>query len=319
MPETLRHLSLQKTAQSLSWEIILVDNASTDDTKAVAKNEWTEQDKSSVPLKIIDQPIQGLSFARAKGIEASAYDILIFCDDDNWLESNYIQDAYSLVNSDLRIGALGGTGIAVSDSVLPNWFDKYKYSFACYAQGECDGELTNPKATLYGAGLVVRREVLIELNKKKFKPLLTDRIKTKLVSGGDTELCYAIRLIGYKLSFSERLKFFHYLPEDRLTENYLQRLNKSLAYCSASLIIYRYVLLGKEVTRLLWWKDISYQLIMLCNSFVRLLTRANPAFEKRLDFDFSINTLKGIVHQFGTYRSRYNQLLKLKLDGKDIL
>src|SRR5258708_22362717 len=150
--ETLLHLSLQKTSESLLWEIVLVDNASTDNTKEVARRNWKEYGKSSVPLKIIDQPIQGLSFARAKGIEVSAYDILIFCDDDNWLESNYVQNAFSLVNSDLHIGALGGTGMAVNDSDLPTWFDKYKYSFACYAQGESDGELTNPTAALYGAG-----------------------------------------------------------------------------------------------------------------------------------------------------------------------
>ncbi len=312
LPQTLRYLSRQKTNENLSWEIVLVDNASTDNTTEVAMKLWRDFNKNTIRFVLTNQPIQGLSFARAKGIEVSTYDTLIFCDDDNWLEPNYVQDAYSIMKSDPRIGALGGTGMPVSDSALPIWFDKYKYSFACYAQGDSEGELKNATAALFGAGLTVKREVFVKLEKKKFNPILTDRIKTALASGGDTELCYAIRLIGYKLFFSERLKFSHYLPAARLTLVYLKRLNKSLAYCSRRLIIYHYVLAGKEVTALVWWKDIWNQLIQFSGSLFRFFLLINPFFDRQMDLDFSINTLKGILIQFGTYRSRYIQLVKLQ-------
>jgi len=310
--ETLKYLFYQSTPDSVKWEIVLVDNASTDSTKVTASKLWRELGRSDVRLKVVDQPVQGLSFARSKGIDSAGYSIIIFCDDDNWPESNYVSDAFSILNADPQLGALGGTGIAVSDSSLPDWFEQYRACYACYAQGDSDGVLAGVSASLYGAGMVIRREALAKLNEKKFKPLLTDRVSGKLTSGGDTELSYAIRLIGYKLGFSKKLKFYHFLPSTRLTEKYLYRLNESLAYCSGSLIMYKYVLMGKEVNRFVWLKDAAYQLFLFCNSLKRFLTFTNTAFERKLDLAFSFNSMKSIFSQFGVYRLRYKEILKLK-------
>ena len=136
--ETLRYLALQKT--EVVCEIILVDNASTDNTKEVAVKCWSEFGCTAIPLKIVDQPVQGLLFAREKGIDSSKYNVLIFCDDDNWLEQSYVQNAYDILENHPHIGAVGGTGTPVADGPLPDWFDLYKGCFACYPQGEADGE-----------------------------------------------------------------------------------------------------------------------------------------------------------------------------------
>ncbi len=310
--ETLRHLSLQKTPGDLAWEIVLVDNASTDNTRELASKLWRELGRSDIKLKIVNQPMQGLSFARTKGIAISRYNTIIFCDDDNWLQSNYLLDAYSILNSNPQIGAMGGTGIAVSDGTLPDWFEKYKFCFACYPQGKAEGALSEVFSSLYGAGLVIRREALMKLSSKKFEPSLPDRLATNLSSGGDTELCYAIRLAGFKLWFSEKLKFHHYLSSDRLSEKYLFRINESLAYSKSNLIIYDYVLIGKEVTRFVWLKDIIYQLILLCNSSIRFLNVMNPSFERRMNLAFSFYSMIGILNQCGKYRLRYKEILRLK-------
>jgi hypothetical protein len=42
-------------------------------------------------------------------------------------------------------------------------------------------------------------------------------------SGGDDELCYALRLLGYKIWYDERLYFKHFIPKDRLTWDYVKR------------------------------------------------------------------------------------------------
>lgn len=314
LPRTLEHIAKQVTSPGLDWEVIVVDNGSIDNTEETALHVWHQLRRDDVKFTVVNQPLKGLSFARARGIAVSTYDVLIFCDDDNWLAGNYIQEAYSIVNDHREIGALGGAGAAVSDAALPVWFHRYKHSFACYAQGDSDGELHNPTASLYGAGLVVRREVLDALTRRNFTPLLTDRVGDRLSSGGDTELCYAIRLLGYKLWFSSSLQFAHYIPAPRLTDKYLFSLNKSLAYCSASLIVYKYILMGKEVGPLTWWKDISYQLFLFGASVRRCLILSDPIFNRKLDIGFSYNSMKGFFHHFGKYHLHYNKIMKLK-DG----
>jgi glycosyltransferase involved in cell wall biosynthesis len=311
LPRTLQHLADQKLSDDFNWEIIVVDNASTDQTKEVAAASWKSTGKRQERLKIVGQPVQGLSFARAKGVEASQFDIILFCDDDNWLDSNYVLNARNILQSDPTIGALGGVGTAVADVELPVWFEKYKGCYACYPQNDRDGEMKGSGAFLYGAGMVVRRECLSALSLKGFTPLLPDRIGTKLTSGGDAELSYAIRLTGYKLWYSSELKFSHYLPSVRLSIDYLHRLISSMSYCSGMLICYNYALEGKTMNRFVWIKDVSYQIMFFLRGLVRRWLTTSP-IDGKLDIAFSYNRMLSIFHQAGSYRSRYSDIMKLK-------
>jgi len=311
---TLDHLARQQTSGAWPWEVIVVNNASTDDTSHVAISTWHQLGRADILLKVVDQPRPGLSFARAKGVEEAGYDVLIFCDDDNWLESSYVQTAFDLLEAHPEVGALGGQGQARADVPLPAWFEQYKGCYACYPQGDSDGELRSTFSFLYGAGLVVRNEALSRLAAKGFHPILPDRIADKLTSGGDTELSYAIRLVGYKLWYSEKLNFYHYLPSNRLTEQYLLRIMSSMSYCSGLLIIYNYLLQGKRVGTFTWFKDANYQLLFFLRALLRYPFRHTSTLEKKQDLAFAANRMRSIFGQAGTYQARYNQILKLS-DG----
>ena len=50
------------------------------------------------------------------------------------------------------------------------------------------------------------------------------RVGNKLSSAEDTELTYALVLMGYKLYYSHELTFYHYLPKERLSLTYLKKL-----------------------------------------------------------------------------------------------
>ncbi|MFZ4402312.1 MAG: glycosyltransferase family 2 protein, partial [Bacteroidales bacterium] len=113
LPETLRHLAMQEVASDIPWEVIVVNNASTDDTSVVATKEWGKH-LCNTAFKVIDQPIQGLSAARKMGVEQAIYKYIIFCDDDNWLAPNYVQLAFEIMNDDPEIGVLGGQTEVVS-------------------------------------------------------------------------------------------------------------------------------------------------------------------------------------------------------------
>lgn len=155
LPDTLFHLSQQKIPKNIEVEIIIVDNNSTDQTTGIAQEIWAKL-HDPLPLKIIAQPIPGLAHAREKGIEEAAYEFIVLCDDDNWLEENYLTLAYRILTKNRGIGILGGQSEAVSDIPLPYWFSTYQAGYAVGVQNLESGDITS-RGYVWGAGMVLRK------------------------------------------------------------------------------------------------------------------------------------------------------------------
>ena len=235
--DTLLHIAKQKIANNVNWEVIVINNNSTDLTSETALKAWNET-QSTIAFKIIDEPKPGLSFARKRGTIESKGHYIIFCDDDNWLEENYIQKAYEITQKDPKIGMLGGIGEAYIKGSRPEWFEKVKEAYAVGAQNAVEGDITSTKGFVYGAGAVVKRELLVTLDQIGFKHVLTDRIGKKMVSGGDNEMGYAIVLLGYKIYYSPELKFQHFIPNNRLTLQYLKKFRIGQTYTATAVKTY---------------------------------------------------------------------------------
>ncbi|MHA4807433.1 glycosyltransferase [Flavitalea flava] len=219
--ETLEALAKQECEPALTWEIILVDNASTDQTSVFSLSVWEGLD-TGIPLRIVYEELQGLKNARNRGIREASYPILLFCDDDNWLFPDYIQRVTDILSCDPALAACGGKGLPVFETTQPVWFNDYAEAFALGSQliNEEKGRVLN----LYGAGLAVRKQYVDELQAVGFEPVLQGRVGSTLSSSEDVELSYAFVLRGYRLHYSDELQFFHYLPKGRLTLDYLERL-----------------------------------------------------------------------------------------------
>src|ERR1700749_4875751 len=128
---TLTHLAQQVVPDDFSWEVILIDNASTDNTAETALSIWNQLQHNHVDLRIINEPTPGQVFARKKGVSESKYDCIVFCDDDNWFDKNYVYTAYCRMESDPSIGVAGGQNFPVSDvDAYPLWFEEHKDKYA---------------------------------------------------------------------------------------------------------------------------------------------------------------------------------------------
>jgi glycosyltransferase involved in cell wall biosynthesis len=234
--ETLKHLAAQKTG--VPWEIILVDNASTDNTQKIAEQIWDEVGNKEIPFRTFFQPIPGKSHAQDMGYGKATYEYILIVDDDNWLCDTYVQTAYEIMEEHPGIGGLGGWCEAVFEAEKPAWFDLFAHNFAVSRQGEESGDITGKKGCLYGAGMVIRKSHWLELKEKGFAHQLTCRKGNSLSSGGDTEYSYALRLQGYKIWFDERLYFKHFMPAARMDFNYLKRLRKAMSESEFALLAY---------------------------------------------------------------------------------
>ena len=221
LKETLLHLSRQRVSKNILWEIVVVDNNSTDDTANFANEILTNLGITNYKIAFEHEP--GLSYARACGIKHSTFDLILFCDDDNWLDENYLSTAAAFMQSNSAIGVIAGMNEGVLETEAPMWWKEKSSGYAVGKQGEVSGDISYRKY-VWGAGMVIRKNILETLKKTGFQSLLSDRMGNSLSSGGDSEICRWALLMGYKLWYSEELKLKHFISKERLTDDYLKRL-----------------------------------------------------------------------------------------------
>jgi glycosyltransferase involved in cell wall biosynthesis len=227
LPVTLKHIAALKVPANHACELLIINNASTDDTKNVAMREWARYN-CDIQFRIMEESELGLSYARRKGFSEARYDYIICCDDDNWLDEDYLMKAKSVFDNNDNIGVLGGNGELYSEGKHPEWV-YYTKGFAVGSQEKSSGPVINKR--VYGAGAVIYKPAYDELINAGFRNLLTDRMGNSLTSGGDYEICSAIALAGYEIWYEEDLRFKHYFPAERLSLAYYQKLMRESVSC----------------------------------------------------------------------------------------
>jgi glycosyltransferase involved in cell wall biosynthesis len=219
---TLRHLRAQE-AGNRQWEVLLVDNASTDGSSELALSLWQN---GPAPLRVVREPKLGLNNARERGLAASRYEFLGFVDDDNWVEADWVSTAYDVLSADSQLGAVGSICEPVYETPAPKWFQHFQKSFAILTDSDVQ-QIAQPPDFVNGAGLCIRRVAWERLIENGFRFQLTDRVGKRLSGGGDIELTLALRLAGWKLHIEQRLRLQHFMPSQRLQWPYLRKLMRN--------------------------------------------------------------------------------------------
>lgn len=222
LPKTLEHLAQQKVSVDLSYEVIVVDNASTDNTAEFAMSYWGTLN-TNVPLRVVREETPGLIYARICGVKAAKNELLIFCDDDNWLREDYVQNAVDIMNTDTTIGALGGQSVLASGIEAPDWWEEHQGNYAVGKQLPETGN-ANKRGFVYGAGLVTRKSLAAKIFDPEFPLLLTGRKGDQCLSGEDWEYCQRTLLLGYNIYYNDALFYWHDVAAKRLTIEKLQEL-----------------------------------------------------------------------------------------------
>ncbi len=236
LPETIKHIAAQRVPVHIPWELLIIDNGCTDDTALVARKEW-QKHRVDTYLRIVKESTLGLSYARARGFAEARYEYMVMCDDDNWLDENYVATVYQILSENANIGAVGGFGKLAYEIEPPS--AELSYIFAAGPQAPRTGKVVENK--VFGAGCAVRHSAYQKLIGSGFKSLLTDRKGAELSSGGDYELCLAIAILGYDIWYDERLRFVHYITRERLTWAYFLRYAYESSRCFNVITSYKLV------------------------------------------------------------------------------
>jgi glycosyltransferase involved in cell wall biosynthesis len=265
---TLEHLAAQNL-NSLSCEIIVVDNNCVDNTIEVVESTWTECG-NHIPLSICKEQVPGLFHARKRGVSKAKGELIVFCDDDNWLDSMYLQNAFDNFQNNAKIGIMAGSNECIVEKEVPDWFKVIESTYAIGNQNKSSQAVDS----VWGAGMVVRKSIFEKVHNENFKPLNIGRTGKKLIGGEDIEFCLLVKKMGYEIWHFSNLKLKHFIPSNRITFDYAKRLFKAQGYSQITLDLY---LIEREIQimfgfRKSWLYSIYTEIRQLLNEYFVLLT-----------------------------------------------
>jgi glycosyltransferase involved in cell wall biosynthesis len=233
---TLEAIARQNIGKFENIEILLIDNASCDNTVELVQKYW-ENLSASIPLKIISEPRPGKANALITGYNEALYELMLLCDDDNWLQPDYLKTVIEIFNQHPDIGLLGGYGKAFFETgEKPEWFDKWENCYVCGKHHRQNGFLANRDYRIWGAGSVITKTVWNFIISNGFS--FHNSTKGGKAIAEDAELSMAISFTGYKLYFDDRLRFTHDLRGGRITWKNLIAQQAANGKCNTILCMY---------------------------------------------------------------------------------
>ena len=311
LPDTLLHLSRQKVPADLQWETVVVDNASTDETMAAAQR--FAEHHPGLNIRIVREMELGQTYARLRGLREMRGNIVLFVDDDNWLDSEYVAMVADTFLTHPEISALGGMSAAVFEQSPPAWMSRHQRWYAVSGFPESSDELTEVEF-LWGAGTAFRRCALDEAVSKPLR--ITGRRGTALQAGDDNELCCRLRAQGKRLFCHSGLRFQHYLPQQRVQWDYLRRLHRAAGEISVLLDAYRFSSpdSNQEAKRAPAWLLRSWhaQMLNVCLKLLRhpvALWRSSRSAMEDDDVVLYIDRYKGRLAALKRHRTDYGQIV----------
>ena len=210
----IESIAAQTLPQSLGWEILVVDNNSTDETRQLVES---IQRRYPERIRYIFEPKQGLSNARNTGIREARGEILVFLDDDEIASSGWVENLTANLHSGEWAGA-GGRVLPPSSFSPPRWLSALNSSLAgplaVFDPALEAGQLTEPP---FGANMAFRREVF-----DKYGGFRTDlgRAGRNMISNEDTEFGRRLIGVGLRLRYEPSALTYHPVEESRLHPSY---------------------------------------------------------------------------------------------------
>ena len=217
--DALRNQALPKER----WELLLIDNASQSPLAEAWDLSWHPYGKHILESEL------GLSAARLRGMKESTSDLLVFVDDDNVLDHDYLEKALTIKCDWPLLGAWGsGSIVPEFERQPPEHLNKFISYLALRNNKEplWSNVVTCTEALPVGAGLCVRANVATAYCRLFEQSTLRIQGRKGKSLGGheDYEICFVACKIGYGRGVFPELKLTHLIPKERVSDSYFVRL-----------------------------------------------------------------------------------------------
>jgi len=222
LERTLRSLQAQSLDRS-RWELLFIDNASDSPLSREWDLSWHPHARHLVEVEL------GLSAARLRGMREANCELLLFVDDDNVLDTDYLSEAVKIAH-ELPLLGVWGSGVIAPEFEREPAEDLKQYLFYLALRETTVARWSNVfpclNATPWGAGLCLRKVVAVNYCRiwDESHIRLSDRVGRSLMSAGDMEIACVACNMGMGMGVFPVLRLTHLIPKERVTADYLVRL-----------------------------------------------------------------------------------------------
>lgn len=275
--EALESLANQ-TAPKRHFEIIIVDNNSTDNTPSVCKNFIKKH--PDLDAKYVVETNQGLSFGRNRGIAEAKYEIISYIDDDAYAKPDFIELIFNYFNKHPNTAGIGGKVTPRYETAEPVWMNKYLYGLVAKADlGNKTRKFKNKEYPV-GCNMTYRKDILLQAG--GFNNNLRWRADDKYINS-------KVKEITTEIVYLPELEVEHSIDDYRTSDENFKKICLEFGIGERGRIY--------EEGTLAFFKKIAEYLFKLAGSFVLLLLfYAKGEFAKgNYTFNYRWLALRGLL------------------------
>jgi glycosyltransferase involved in cell wall biosynthesis len=244
------------------YEVIVVDNGSTDDSSSRAAAALR-----TLPCHttLVQECQEGKLKAILSGLAVSNAPLVSIVDDDNLISEEFVFRTLNMFDSFPELGMVGSVNTLIAADP-PAWFSWTAGRFGCskpWFEGKIrridEFRVISPSGVIAGAGSTFRKQPLVAALDGGFVFMNdTFRGRRMAVTGEDTELCVLLQTLGYWFGSDERITLRHQINPNRLNWAYARRLYRSTG--AGAVAIDAFIVMSKEIQpshlrllRATWW------------------------------------------------------------------
>ena len=214
----------QQNVSNVSFEVVIVDNNSTDNTKQICETYIASHPEI---FRYLFEERQGKTFALNTGIRESQGKIVAFTDDDVLIDNNWLSSIKKATEIFPDCKAFGGRVIPVWPDIIPRWIvregDFKNIGGVIVEHDYGDIYKDYPQDIMWppiGANMFFMREIIEKYG--GFNENLNKGVK-KIPMLEDTELCNRLLKNNEKMIYIPDSVVIHPVYQERLTKNYFRK------------------------------------------------------------------------------------------------
>jgi glycosyltransferase involved in cell wall biosynthesis len=277
---------LEQDYDNRAYQIIVCNNNSTDSTENLIKQYVKDYPEQIIYL---EEPRQGVHYARNSAAKIARGDILYFTDDDMIAKPNLLSEIVKVFEFDSQVASATGRVLPKWEIDPPEWVKQLCYNGLLSLNDPPEDFIVSKNdCNVFSCHQAIRREVFFQSG--GFNP---ENTAGEWIGDGETGLNLKIKELGYKFGYNGKSIIYHIIPAQRMTQAYLNKRLGNQGNCDSYTDYRKYIYSSLK----LWLINIKFVIksILLIPKILKSLILQKSDWRIKLGYIF-----------YYEYRIKYN-------------